>query len=497
MRKQGFCFLFFIVCQLKAMTQVTDFETFKKNREKEMTTFEHNVKAEMDSLRSSRDRAFSKMLSGNWEREDLLLKTRPSVPKPSTPPVFKEEPKGDKSDEKVEVLLDGNAIDDRVEEVVKEPKEPSSNEEEISMGFAKSFGFTGEFFFGNEWKRINIKSQWPRLNGEPAPSSITEYWNKSSELNYTDVSDYFKAYQKLFQLSDWGVYSMVKEVAKKNFDQVNDQNLFIWFQLVQLGFDARIMYGGQEIVVTLPFDEMIYESTFFEQNGKRYFVLDRKIKAQLYTYQNQHETAQRKLNLNNLTKTIYPEQWSNRVFEFNFNGVKRHVELPFVKYRVDFSGTIPQTELGYYFQEPLPAQLSAQIHGVLDPLMKDLPNDREKVRFLYAMICQGIPYQTDQQQFKKEKFCLPEEVLFYPYADCEDRTFLLNALIREMTHLKTVGLNYPGHVAMAVLLKDIAPQDDLIIVDGVKYVFCDPTYIGADLGMMPGVYKTQSPKLLN
>ncbi len=495
MRKQDFCLLVCIVFQLMAKAQVTDFETFKKNREKEMTKFEQNVKAEMDSLRSSRDRAFSKMLSGNWEREDLFVNTRPSEPKPSTPPVFKEVSKGDERDEKVEVRLDGHVKEGKENE--NEPKVPSTKDEEISMGFAKSFGFTGEYFFGNEWKRINIKSQWPRLIGDPSPSSITEYWTKTSEINYTDVSDYFKAYQKLFQLSDWGVYSMIKEVAKKNFDQVNDQNLFIWFQLVQLGYDARIMHGGQEIVVTLPFDEMIYESTFFEQNGKRYFVLDRKIKAQLYTYQHQHESAQRQLNLKNFKKTIYPEQWSNRVFEFSFNGMKRRVELPFVKYRVDFSGTIPQTELGYYFQEPLPAQLSAQIHGVLDPLMKGLATDRERVRFLYAMICQGIPYQTDQQQFKREKFCLPEEVLLYPYADCEDRTFLLNALIREMTHLKTVGLNYPGHVAMAVLLNEVDARDDLIIVDGLKYVFCDPTYIGADLGMMPAVYKNQSPKLLN
>jgi hypothetical protein len=198
MMRQTFCILISAVFQLKTMAQVTDFETFKKNREKEMTIFEHNVKAEMDSLRSSRDRAFSKMLSGNWEREDLFLKTRPSAPKPSTPPVFKEDPKGDKNDEKVEVRAEGQAKDEKIKEIVKESKGSSSKEEEISMGFAKSFGFTSEYFFGNEWKRINIKTQWPKLNGEPSPSSITEYWNKSSEFNYTDVSDYFKAYQKLF-----------------------------------------------------------------------------------------------------------------------------------------------------------------------------------------------------------------------------------------------------------------------------------------------------------
>ncbi|MFM7815227.1 MAG: hypothetical protein ACKO66_11990, partial [Flavobacteriales bacterium] len=85
--------------------------------------------------------------------------------------------------------------------------------------------------------------------------------------------------------------------------------------------------------------------------------------------------------------------------------------------------------------------------------------------------------------------------LAYPYADCEDRTFLLNALIRELIGLETIGLNYPGHVAMAVRLNQQNQSDAIVEFDGVDYVFCDPTFIGADLGMMPQVYRNQRPEV--
>jgi hypothetical protein len=128
--------------------------------------------------------------------------------------------------------------------------------------------------------------------------------------------------------------------------------------------------------------------------------------------------------------------------------------------------------------------------------LAELSTEREKVRYLYALVCQSIPYKTDQDQFNHEKFCLPEEVLAYPFADCEDRTFLLNALLTELIGIETIGLNYPGHVAMAVKLKDIHNSDALIQYNGNSYVYCDPTYIGADVGMMPACYNQQRPEVL-
>ena len=76
--------------------QISDFEKFKQQREKEMNQFEQKVNREMDSLRSAHDKAFAKMLEGNWKREDLFpSKPASEKPKPTAPPVFKPDDKQD------------------------------------------------------------------------------------------------------------------------------------------------------------------------------------------------------------------------------------------------------------------------------------------------------------------------------------------------------------------------------------------------------------------
>jgi hypothetical protein len=256
-----------------------------------------------------------------------------------------------------------------------------------------------------------------------------------------------------------------------------------------------MMYGDQQVVLTLPFDDMLYSHTYFEVGAKKYFVLQENAPRTLYTYSQQHEGAKDPMTLRSNPASLYPERWIDRTFQFQFAGQREQVRIPFLYHRVRYARSLPQTELDYYFHQPVSSSFARALHTALDARLSELNGDREKVRYLYGLVCQSIPYQTDQEQFQEEKFCLPEEVLAYPYADCEDRTFLLNALIRELIGLETIGLNYPGHVAMAVRLSQQNQSDAIVEFDGVDYVFCDPTFIGADLGMMPQVYRNQRPEV--
>ena len=362
--------------------------------------------------------------------------------------------------------------------------------------FNKAFQFQNETLFGNEWKMIVLASKWPTLVGSPDPNSITNYWKSCSERDYDLMLAYFNNQKKEFALSDWGVYQMIQTVSKNNFTTKNNQNLFMWFSLVQMGYDARIMYSDNQIVLTLPFNDMLYGKSYFEFNSKHYFILDEKSPSSLFTYSSQHEGAKNIFSLTNTPSAKFPDKWADRGFDFQFNRNKEHITLPFLSYRTTFDATIPQTELDYYFGQPLPSSFKEKLHKALDNKLQACGSEREKVRYLYALVCQSIPYKTDQEQFNYEKFCLPEEVLAYPYADCEDRTFLLNALVTELVGVETIGLNYPGHVAMAVKLKEQKESDAVIVFNGKEYVYCDPTYIGADVGMMPESYRGVKPVVI-
>jgi hypothetical protein len=496
--------------------QITDFEKFKQQREKEMNQFEQKVNREMDSLRSERDKAFTKMLEGNWKREDLFpSKPASDKPKPTAPPVYKPDDKQDVTqDDKQDAAQDvtQDATQDVTQDVTQDDKQDATQgrfegaeqdatqelPQEIpqELAFNKAFQFQNKTLFGNEWKMILIASKWPTLSGSPDPSSITAYWKFCSEKEYDLMLAYFNHQKNEFGLSDWGVYQMVQAVAKNNFSSKNNQNLFLWFTLVQMGYDARIMYGENQIVLTLPFNDMLYSKSYFEFNGHNYFVLEDKSPRSLYTYSSQHEGAKNIFALDNNPSAKFPEQWTEREFNFKFNRNHERVNLPYLTHRTTFNATIPQTELDYYFGQPLPASFKERLHKVLDAKLASCESEREQVRYLYALVCQSIPYKTDQDQFRQEKFCLPEEVLAYTYADCEDRTFLLNALITELVGVETIGLNYPGHVAMAVRLKEQKNTDAIIQYNGKDYIYCDPTYIGADVGMMPESYRGVKPVVI-
>ena len=481
-----------------------------------MNQFEQKVNREMDSLRTAHDKAFSKMLEGNWTREDLFpSKPSSEKPKPTAPPVFKPDAEQDASQDRSEGASQDrsegasqNTSQDLPQDLFQDaPKGRSEGASQNSsqdlpqdlpqeLAFNKAFQFQNESLFGNEWKMILIASKWPTLKGNPDPSSITAYWKSCSEKEYDLMLAYFNHQKSEFGLSDWGVYQLVQTVAKNNFSSKNDQKLFMWFVLVQMGYDARIMYGENQIVLTLPFKDMLYRKSYFEFKGNNYFVLEEKSPSALYTYSSQHEGAKNIFTLANTSSAKFPEQWTERGFDFKFNRNTEHVNLPYLTYRTTFNATIPQTELDYYFGQPLPASFKERLRKALDAKLASCGSEREKVRYLYALVCQSIPYKTDQDQFQHEKFCIPEEVLAYPFADCEDRTFLLNALLTELVGVETIGLNYPGHVAMAVRLKEQKNTDAIIQYNGKDYIYCDPTYIGADVGKMPESYRGVKPVVI-
>ena len=90
---------------------------------------------------------------------------------------------------------------------------------------------------------------------------------------------------------------------------------------------------------------------------------------------------------------------------------------------------------------------------------------------------------------------LPDETLFYPYSDCEDRSILFAFLVKNLTGLKVVALHYPNHIATAVRFNDNI-EGDHIVYRGQKYLISDPTFINADIGMVMPKFKGVKPQVI-
>src|SRR3972149_2063363 len=119
----------------------------------------------------------------------------------------------------------------------------------------------------------------------------------------------------------------------------------------------------------------------------------------------------------------------------------------------------------------------------------------EAVNILLRFVQTAFEYKTDDDQFGREKPLFVDEVLFYPASDCEDRSVLFAYLVQTLLGLDVVGLDYPAHIATAVRFTSEVAGDQ-VMYEGKKFVICDPTYIGADVGMCMEQFKGVVPKVI-
>lgn len=114
-------------------------------------------------------------------------------------------------------------------------------------------------------------------------------------------------------------------------------------------------------------------------------------------------------------------------------------------------------------------------------------SQRYAVEQLLNWVQTAFIYEYDDKIWGKDRTFFPEETLYYPYSDCEDRAILFTRLVRDILGLECLLVYYPGHLASAVCFNE-ETNGDHIILNGKKYTICDPTYINAPVGItMPGM----------
>ena len=121
---------------------------------------------------------------------------------------------------------------------------------------------------------------------------------------------------------------------------------------------------------------------------------------------------------------------------------------------------------------------------------------RAAVERILNFVQTAFVYEYDDKVWGGDRAFFPEETLFYPYADCEDRSILFSRIVRDLLNLPVVLIYYPGHLATAVAFPG-AEQGDYISLNGKRFTICDPTYIGAPVGAtMPNMNNQTAQAIL-
>ncbi|MBU0730079.1 MAG: hypothetical protein KKA70_10075, partial [Proteobacteria bacterium] len=372
----------------------------------------------------------------------------------------------------------------RVVEIPKEPAPPAvpppPAAEEVS-GIPLAFSFFGSNISMHYDEKMNISMGQPVDN-----QKISAYWKSMAQTDYKKLINQSLQYKDQLQLNDWGYFLFLNMTAENilNDSSDNDRNLLVWFMLTKSGYEAKIGFRDDLVTILLPASSKLFGRFYFSMEGKKFYAVAPSEKEQdlkkIFTYKASYPGSDKSMDFMVRSYPLLAGETSTKKLSFNYDGKEHVIAVQINQNNIPYFEYYPQTEVQIYADAPFPKWMENSMLTALLPLIKG-KSEVDAVNLLLRFSQTAFEYKTDQDQFNREKFLFPEETVFYPYSDCEDRSIMFSYLVRNLLGLEVILLHYPNHIATAVLLKG-QPVGDQVIVNDKHFTICDPTYINASIG---------------
>jgi hypothetical protein len=325
--------------------------------------------------------------------------------------------------------------------------------------------------------------------------SIAEWWTNHSNTNYNTLINELLTIKNEKCLNDYGYFLLVnKTTATLAANKANEAKLLSWFIMIKSGYNIKVAFNNDQIFLVFPSVNELYGHSFLMINNQQYYFVDEVEVQEFQSYDFEFPGAVKAIDFN-----IYqPLNIGDDVLERQVKFVYKEKEISFPVLlnanTLFFLKDYPVASLSIFFNAAMSRETKQSLAEGLMPLIHNMA-ENEALNLLLAFVQNAFIYQTDQQQFNKEKFFFPEELFFYSGSDCEDRSALFAYLVKQLLHLDVIGLEYDGHVATAVASNSPATGDYLVF-DNRRYIIADPTYINAPLGLTMPKYKNAVPKVI-
>ena len=405
----------------------------------------------------------------------------------------------DNDNYELKTRLDKNgAVDLPVKEYVEEKPAPITYGTEIKLNF-----------YGRQVPLHVSQKLKAKSNGIDEKNVANYFTNISKNREETKALwDELTGVVDEFGLNEWGYFCLLRSLSEKMFTNIDDRVLFCFYMLRNEGnFKTRVARGKNSdkltLLIALDNSKEVYSYTFFQfkddESGTKkvkYYTVygGGKANEAVYSYDFCKQDADKRemkldftKNLNmgacDVTRTVHLTK-------------KRSVTLPYNKAHMAYLNDVPMTVFPIYFVNPIAIEAQQVLQDNFSE-MRDQYTPTQFIQMLLHFVQTGFEYKTDDDQFGYEKYFYPEEVIGYPYCDCEDRSAMFAWLVQKYTNAKVIGLQYEGHVATAVWFGDDANvKGDGFMYGGKKYYVCDPTYINASIGMTMPQFKGKTPKII-
>ena len=330
--------------------------------------------------------------------------------------------------------------------------------------------------------------------GNMRENAIADAYEAMCKADYKALVDDCRKVKKELNLNDWGIFLFVREASKTLCTDENAAVVMQQFLLNELGYKSKMARRADrnQMLLFVAADCQVYGHPYFTKDGLNYYNLTSNESCQFYMCQEDSPKAKSKLNMQVNHAPALNAGMVNSVHKNRSGSVAVSVDVP--KSLMEFYGSMPQCDYSVYVNAEVNPSVASKVLSTLAQLVNG-KSEAEAANLLINFVQTGFQYATDQEQFGYEKPFFVEELFYYPYCDCEDRSVLYSYLVRNLLKLDVVLLDYPNHIATAVCFNENV-SGDFVTVGGKKYVVCDPTYIGASIGKAMPQFKNVAAKVL-
>jgi len=331
-------------------------------------------------------------------------------------------------------------------------------------------------------------------------TDIAAFWKKLASYYFGVIIDGCEGYRKSYGLNDWAVLEWTQTVAEALFpgNLFSERTVFSAFLMNQMGYKVRMARSGKDLFCLFASNQKIYSRKFISVGSVRYYIADSgdRTSSEIYTYRSEFSNESVPLDMHLRNSVLYGGRKSYRVVSRYSGVLGKNILIPLSVPLLSFYDHYPQVDLEVYASAFPDKRFEAAFDEVLQPVLGKIETSAGIVNFFLEFLQKDFKYKTDQEQFGHEKPFFCEESFFYEYNDCEDRVTLLSFLIRHYLGLKVILLDYGNHVAAGVCLNGTG-KGDYVVWNSEKYYVCDPTYIGALMGMSMPQYRKEKARIIS
>jgi len=471
--KQGLIYIFILFVSITNIN-ASEYSDWLASQNQEYTQF-----------KKSYDDEFSNMLKKQWE--EYKTYNTPSAfnkPKPKTLPKVQEVVKVPQKDIKKSVIV--TVPENIVKEKVK-PKPKQIVKQDYKDGYTNI-----KFDFYNQPINIQYDDKFKFDLFEVNKNTISKSWQTLSSTNYDDIINQINKYNNRYSFNDWAKYLFIYNIGQNIYTNNNQANLFTWFILTKMKYDTKVAYSNDEVYLLANVKQKLYQVSYFTIDNKRYNVLkpngNSRSMDSIFTYESNYKDANKVMSFDMTDKEI--ALYSNiqeKSFSFDYENKQYNLKAKYSFDLVKFYETFPQSEYSLYYDSKKSNIITSSLLVQLKPFLAN-KTELEATNFLLRFVQKAFKYKTDDEQFSYEKVLFPEETLYYPYCDCEDRSIIFVYLVKELLGLDAVGILYSDHMSAGVSFSTNVSGDS-ILYDNKTYIISDPTYINANVGMSMPKYK--------